>query len=252
MRPVPQMPLDLADDVRHRERRELSPAFEVEAVNRVDEPDAAGLKEVVVVLAALVAVREALDEGEVELDQPIPRGDIAACVFHCPLRRHASLIPRGPHAVPGVEKARFRRFSWPLREPRGYLIGGFRLAVCLLISHPQAELHVELHVAAVDSACRGSIRRPSRPRCHVPSQAHWPRRFCCVCPGRALQLVDRMWVNRQRRPAAVTSKSAHRAVCSLVARAMPSTAARRAYDSSSALCAMGPTRPARSTASMVR
>jgi hypothetical protein len=67
-----------------------------------------------------------------------------------------------------------------------------------------------------------------------------------------LQLVDRTGVNRQRNPAAVTSKPAQRAVCSLVARATPSTAAPRAYGSSSALYAMGPTRPARSMASTVR
>jgi hypothetical protein len=95
----------------------------------------------------------------------------------------------------------------------------FGFAVCLLISHPQAELHVELHVAAVDSACCGSIRRPSHPRCHVPSlrpvwrrQAHWPRRFCCACRGRALRLVDRMGVNGPHSPAPATRRSAYRAV----------------------------------------
>src|SRR5215204_5883813 len=105
------MPLDLPHDVRHRKRCELSTIVEVEAVDRVDEPDAAGLEEVVVVLGALVAVREALDEGEVQLNQAIPRSDIAsleigmkqigcrrcllalvrlpAYVFHRPMRRHA-------------------------------------------------------------------------------------------------------------------------------------------------------------------
>jgi hypothetical protein len=38
------MPLDLPHDVRDRERCELSAALEVEAVNCVDESDAAGLK----------------------------------------------------------------------------------------------------------------------------------------------------------------------------------------------------------------
>jgi hypothetical protein len=124
-------------------------------------------------------------------------------------------------------------------------MSGFELAVCLLLSHPQAELHVELHVAAVDSACCGSIvRRPSRPRCHVSSlrpvwrrQAHWPRRFCCACRRRALRLVDRKGVSRPSL---------------LVARAMPSTAAQRRYCSSSVLCAMGLMRPARWMASTVR
>jgi hypothetical protein len=38
------MPLDLTHNVRDRERCELPAAFEVEAVDCVDEPDAASLK----------------------------------------------------------------------------------------------------------------------------------------------------------------------------------------------------------------
>jgi hypothetical protein len=75
--PIAQVALDLADDVRDRECRQLASVSEVETVNCVDEPDRAGLEEVVVVVATLVATRERLDEGEVQLDEPLACGDIA-------------------------------------------------------------------------------------------------------------------------------------------------------------------------------
>src|ERR671924_973464 len=74
--PVPQVALDFTDDVRHREGGELAASFEVKAIDRVDEADAACLEEVVVVLGALVSMRQALDQGEIKLDQPITCGDI--------------------------------------------------------------------------------------------------------------------------------------------------------------------------------
>src|SRR5215216_6835210 len=75
--PVPQMAPDLTHDGGHRVRGELSAALEVEAVDGVDEPDRAGLEQVVVVLAALVAMGEGLDERQVHLDQLLARTDIA-------------------------------------------------------------------------------------------------------------------------------------------------------------------------------
>jgi hypothetical protein len=57
-----------------------------------------------------------------------------------------------------------------------------------------------------------------------------------------LRLVDRMGVNRPHKQVG----------CSLMVRGMPPTEALRAYASSSALCAVGPTRLARWMAYTVR
>ena len=67
---VAEVPLDLADDGRHREGRELHAAVGVEAVDRVDQPDRADLDDV---LHRLVAAAEAggrvPHEREVGLDE---------------------------------------------------------------------------------------------------------------------------------------------------------------------------------------
>jgi hypothetical protein len=47
------VPLDLADDVRRRVGRELDAAVDVEAVDRLDKPDAADLHEVLELFAAV-------------------------------------------------------------------------------------------------------------------------------------------------------------------------------------------------------
>src|SRR3954463_6345986 len=75
------MPLDLADDVRRRVRRQLDAALEVEAVDRLDQADRADLHEILELLAAVrVAPRERADEGHVLLDQLLARVEVALLV----------------------------------------------------------------------------------------------------------------------------------------------------------------------------
>ena len=57
--PVAQMSLDLADDVRGRERRKADTALRVEAIDRLDQADRPDLNEVFETFAAM---REALRE----------------------------------------------------------------------------------------------------------------------------------------------------------------------------------------------
>src|SRR5438309_10967517 len=75
------MPLDLADDVRRRVRRQLDPAVDVEAVDRLDQADCADLDEILELLAAVrVAARERPHERHVLLDQLLPRREIPVLV----------------------------------------------------------------------------------------------------------------------------------------------------------------------------
>jgi hypothetical protein len=66
-----------------------------------------------------------------------------------------------------------------------------------------------------------------------------------------LPLPDEVGMGRRSRPVATPTPSAPRVVSSVVARDMPSRAAQIAYDCSSAVCAMAPTRLVRSMASTV-
>ncbi len=67
------MSLDLADDRRHRIRRELHLPGRVEALDREEEADRADLDEVLVRLApSRVASREAANERHVPLDELVP------------------------------------------------------------------------------------------------------------------------------------------------------------------------------------
>src|SRR5712691_7631386 len=78
---VAEVALDLADDVRRRIGRQLDAAVEVEAVDRLDQPDRADLDEVLELLAAVaVAARERADERHVLLDQLLARGQVALLV----------------------------------------------------------------------------------------------------------------------------------------------------------------------------
>jgi hypothetical protein len=66
---VPEVPADLADDRRHRVARELHAAVDVEAVDRLDQPERANLDEILERLAAAgVAVRQCAHERH-ELDE---------------------------------------------------------------------------------------------------------------------------------------------------------------------------------------
>ena len=73
-RPVAQVALHLPGDGGDRERHELLTALRVEPLDRVQQPDGAGLDQVVVLgPAAVVAVGEGLDQGHVQLDETSPR-----------------------------------------------------------------------------------------------------------------------------------------------------------------------------------
>src|SRR5581483_365442 len=78
---VAEVPLDLADDVRRRVGGQLDPPLEVEAVDRLDQPDRADLDQVVELLAAVgVPPGERAHERHVPLDQLLAGGEIALLV----------------------------------------------------------------------------------------------------------------------------------------------------------------------------
>src|SRR5205814_3908686 len=78
---VAEVTLDLADDVRRRIGRELDAAAEVEAVDRLDQPDRADLDEILELLAAVgVATRERSNQRHVLLDQLLARCEVALLV----------------------------------------------------------------------------------------------------------------------------------------------------------------------------
>jgi hypothetical protein len=72
--------LHLARDRRHRKSGELATAAGVVALDGVQQTDGSGLYEIVMLGAtAVVAVRQRLDQGEVQVYQPIPGSRIAIC-----------------------------------------------------------------------------------------------------------------------------------------------------------------------------
>ena len=75
---VAEVALELAEDGRHREAGELGAATGLEAVDRLDEPDAGDLDEVVErLLAVAVAAGELACEREVALDQLVAQPRVA-------------------------------------------------------------------------------------------------------------------------------------------------------------------------------
>src|SRR5205814_2126874 len=79
---VPEVPLDLADDVRGRVRRQLDAAVEIEAVDRLDQPDRADLDQILELLPAIrVPTRERAHERHVLLDQLLARLEVALLVI---------------------------------------------------------------------------------------------------------------------------------------------------------------------------
>src|SRR3954468_6283078 len=102
---VAEVPFDLADDVRRRVRRQLDAAVEIEAVDRLDQPDRADLNEILELLAAVrVPPRERAYERHVLLDQLLARGDVALLVIApeelAVVTRHAAPPPRASAAPP--------------------------------------------------------------------------------------------------------------------------------------------------------
>src|SRR5918996_3120364 len=78
---VAEVALDLADDVRRGVGGELDAALDVEAVDRLDEPDRADLDEVLELLAAVrVAPRQRPHERHVLLDQLLARSEVQVLV----------------------------------------------------------------------------------------------------------------------------------------------------------------------------
>ena len=76
--PVAEVPLHLPGNGRHREGGELVAELQVEALDRVQEADRAGLSQVIVLgTAPFVPMRQSLDKRHVELDQAFPGARIA-------------------------------------------------------------------------------------------------------------------------------------------------------------------------------
>src|SRR5262245_5043289 len=93
-RAVAQVPLDLARDGRGGEALKLASALRVEAVDGLDEPDAADLDEVLEALTAVrVAARERTDEGQLELDQSLPRTQVARLGVRPQQPSHLPVVP---------------------------------------------------------------------------------------------------------------------------------------------------------------
>src|SRR6185437_15873065 len=78
---VAEVPLDLADDVRRRIRRQLDTALEIEPIDRLDQADRADLDEILQLLAAIrVPARERAHERHVLLDQLLARMEVTLLV----------------------------------------------------------------------------------------------------------------------------------------------------------------------------
>ena len=74
---VSEVTLDLADDVRHRESRELDAARGLEPVDRLDEADGADLDEILQTFATMcVTPCKREDERKLLLDQPLSRDSV--------------------------------------------------------------------------------------------------------------------------------------------------------------------------------
>ena len=75
------MAFDLAEHIRRGVGGERDSVVAVETVDRLDQPDAAHLREIVQRLTSVrVALGQTADEADVALDQPLSRADIAALV----------------------------------------------------------------------------------------------------------------------------------------------------------------------------
>src|SRR3954465_7279088 len=75
---VAQMPLDLADDGRRSERRQVYAQGGLETIHGLDQPERADLLEIFDLLAAMCeAACESARKRQVRLDQPFARGEVA-------------------------------------------------------------------------------------------------------------------------------------------------------------------------------
>ena len=185
---VPDMALDLADDVRNRKRGQLAPAPMVETVDRVDEPDRAGLEQVVVVAAALVATRERLDQREVQLDEPLARGDIA--VLSIRLKQAACLTLLFGEAWlsarvfqrsrrPGRTDTKGTRSSISAKEPRSSPRRGSRAGACWGTCQRVSPHYARDFTPSSNRACTSQQLVP--PAAELLGDRHSPR----ISPDRA-------------------------------------------------------------------
>ena len=75
------MTAELADDRRDGVRTEVASAFDVEPVDRLDQPDRAGLNEIVGLLGGTrEAAGQRPDERQVPLDRLLPRRPVVGAV----------------------------------------------------------------------------------------------------------------------------------------------------------------------------
>ena len=133
------MTLDLAEDVRRRVRRQARAIATVEAVDRLDQSDAADLRQVVELLAAArVALGKAAHEADVALDQLLACVDVAALVEVAqelrirgrPVARRARCM-RSLHEDANRQTAASRRarFQLPNAEKTSLRVGSESLPV---------------------------------------------------------------------------------------------------------------------------
>ena len=74
---IAQVPLDLPEDVRDRERRKLDFPIGLETIDRLDEPDRAHLHEILETLAAVrIRAGNRHDQWDVRLDQAFSSGEV--------------------------------------------------------------------------------------------------------------------------------------------------------------------------------
>ena len=196
--PVAEVALDLTGHVRDHERPELG-SPRVEAVDRLDQPDAPDLHEVLVELSACaVSTGEALDERHVLLDQPLASSEVAVLVVL------AQQDPRGfAGALASPWRAPARRLLGcrALRAPKGLRSHHSPRFFCGMpgadyshgITHPQLERISSLMIADFEIVVpiRSSeeslvIRRSSRVaarRRSVCARSGWAVIGCCVVFG---------------------------------------------------------------------
>ena len=132
---VAEVALDLAEDRRHRERRERRLAGRVEAVDRLQQPERRDLDQVVELLAAaLVAAGELARQRQEPRDERLARGGVALAVV---AHQQPAVLVRARRPVSG------RGVLWDAAVPA-------TVFVAILDA-----LHAHGHAARSDSARRG-------------------------------------------------------------------------------------------------
>ena len=164
---VAEVALDLADDVRGRVGRQLDAAVDVEAVDRLDQADAADLDEIVELLAAVgVAPGERADEREVLLDQLLARGEVAL------------LVVAAQQRLVGLARVTSTR-SPRARSP----------CAARPTSRRRARSAATLSTTVSSSAPQADARRPPPARARPPSRGSGPIESSIVPPSTRSTIV---------------------------------------------------------------